>query len=191
MIDENNINEEKYLTCEDKMKHSDNDLNSDRISVLERVLLTSEHENEKLEAINQLVRKKDVRAQLAILKALKDKSWRVREKSINSIRPSSIPSETLTSYLVSLIDDEFPKVREKAIQLLKGMGKKELLPYFLTKLNDESELVRSTAIQAIGEIDYEEMLESFITQFRSETSTQIKHSLLQAITRIGDETTTN
>lgn len=171
------------------MKDFDIDLKSDRISVLEEILLTSENENEKLEVINQLVRKKDDRAQLAILKALKDKSWRVREKSINSVRPSSIPGDTLISYLVNLIDDEFAKIREKAIQLLKEMAKKELLPYFLTKLNDESDLVRSIAIQAIGEIGYKEKFESFITQFHSETSMQIKHSLLEAIARIGDETT--
>ena len=169
------------------MRYSENDLKSDRISVLEHVLLTSEHENEKLEVIKQLARKKDDRAQLAILRALKDKSLRVREKAVNTLDPSRIPDETLIPYLVYLIDDEFSKVREKAMQLLKEMAKKELLPYFLTKINDESDLVRSIAIQAIGDIDYKEQLESFISLFHSETSTQIKHSLLQAISKLGDE----
>ncbi|MBA7571186.1 hypothetical protein ES708_12944 [subsurface metagenome] len=94
------------------MKHFDNELKSDRISVLEDILLTSESENEKLEAINQLIRKSDDRAQLAILKALEDKSWRVREKAIKNVRPSSIPDEIFTPCLVNLIDDEFPKITE-------------------------------------------------------------------------------
>ena len=105
------------------MKHFDNELKSDRISVLEDILLTSESENEKLEAINQLIRKSDDRAQLAILRALKDKSCHVREKAIVNVRPSGIPDEILTSCLVNLIDDEFPKIREKAIQLLKEMAR--------------------------------------------------------------------
>lgn len=163
-------------------------LKSDRISVLENVLITSENENEKLEAVNQLMKKSDNRAQLAILKALEDKSWRVREKALNSIKPSSIPDETLVKYLVPLINEEFPKIREKVIQLLKEMAKEELLPYFLNRLNDESDLVRSMAIQAIGEIGHKRILESFIKQFHSETSELVKQSLLQAITRIGDET---
>ena len=71
------------------MKHFDNELKSDRISVLEDILLTSESENEKLEAINQLIRKSDDRAQLAILRALKDKSCHVRESS------SAIPQTRL------------------------------------------------------------------------------------------------
>ena len=170
------------------MKSFDNELKSDRISVLEDILLTSESENEKLEAVNQLKKKGDTRAQLAILKALEDRFWRVRENALNSIKPTSIPDETLVKYLVPLINEEFLKIREKAIQLLKEMAKEELLPYFLNKLNDESDLVRSTAIQAIGEIGCEGILESFIKQFHSETSELVKRSLLQAISRIGDET---
>lgn len=173
------------------MKEIDINFKSDRISVLERVLQTSENENEKLEAINQLKKKGDNRAQLLILKALEDRSWRVREKALNSIKLTSIPDETLVKYLVPLIDEEFPKVREKVIQLLKEMAKEELLPYFLNELNNESDLVRSTAIQAIGEIGYEKILESFIKQFQSETSELVKRSLLQAISSIGDETTIN
>ena len=171
------------------MKRFDNELKSDRISVLEDILLTSESENEKLEAINQLIRKSDDRAQLAILRALKDKSCHVREKAIVNVRPSGIPDEILTPCLVNLIDDEFPKIREKAIQLLKEMAREEFLPYFLNKLNDESDLVRSTAIQALGEIGHRGIFESLIKQFHSETSMLTKRSLLQTIARIGDETT--
>lgn len=171
------------------MKNFDDDLKLDRISVLEDILLTSESENEKMEAINLLIRKSDDRAQLAILKALKDKSWRVREKAIKSVRPSRIPDETLASWLINLLDDESPKIREKAIQLLKEMAKEEFLPYFLNKLSDESDLVRSIAIQAMGEIGYKGNIESFVKQFHSETSPLIKCALLQVIARIGDEIT--
>lgn len=167
----------------------DIDLKSDRISILEKILLTSENENEKLEAINQLSRKSDNRAQIAILKALKDKSGSVRENAVNNLKPSSIPGETLIPYLLDLIDDEFPQIREKAIQLLKEMAREELLPYFLHKLNDESDLVRSIAIQAIGELDHKVLLESFIKQYQTETSFRIKRSLLQAISKIGEKTT--
>ena len=170
------------------MKSFDNELKSDRISILEDILLTSENENERLEAVNQLRKKGDNRAQLALLKALEDKSCRVRENALNSIKPASIPDETLVKYLIPLIDEEFPKVRGKVIQLLKEMAKEELLHHFLNKLNDESDLVRSMAIQAIGKIGYERILESFIKQFYSETSELVKRSLLQAISRIGDET---
>ena len=171
------------------MKHFDNDLKSDRISVLEHILLTSESENEKLEAINQLTRKSDERAQLAILKALEDKSQYVREKAIQSVKSSIIPEEILAPSLVKLLDDEFPKIREKAIQLLKEMAREEFLPYFLNKLNDESDFVRATAIQAIGEIGHRGGFESLIKQFHSETSPLTKCSLLQNIARIRGETT--
>jgi hypothetical protein len=42
------------------MKRFDKEFNSDRISVLEDILLTSESEDEKLEAINQLIRKSEI-----------------------------------------------------------------------------------------------------------------------------------
>ena len=173
------------------MKEFDINFKSDRISVLEHVLLTSENENEKLEAINQLIRKSDDRAQLAILKALEDSFQRVREKAIQSIKLSSIPDEIFVPSLVKLLDDEFPKIREKAIQLLKEMAKEEFLPYFQNKLNDESDLVRAIAIQAIGKIGHRGGFESLITQFHSETSPLTKRSLLQNIARIGGETTIN
>ena len=105
------------------MKRFDKELNSDRISVLEGILLTSEIEDEKLEAVNQLIRKSDDRAQLAIMKALEDMSQRVREKAIQSVKASSIPEELFAPSLVKLLDDEFPKIREKAIQLLKEIAK--------------------------------------------------------------------
>ena len=44
------------------MKDLDNEIKTDRISVLENILLTSEYEDEKLEGINQLKRKSDNRA---------------------------------------------------------------------------------------------------------------------------------
>ncbi|MFW9824553.1 MAG: HEAT repeat domain-containing protein, partial [Candidatus Thorarchaeota archaeon] len=132
------------------MNEFDNNLKSDRISVLEHILLTSKNENEKLEAITQLMKKSDNRAHLAMLKALEDKSCRVREKALNSIKQSRIRDEILVEYLLPLINEESPNVRGKAIQLLKEMANEELLPHFLNKLNDESDLVRSMAIQAIG-----------------------------------------
>lgn len=97
------------------MDEFDINLKLERISVLEHILLTSKNENEKLEAINQLMKKSNNRAQLAILKALKDKSWRVREKAINSIKPSNVPSKILISYLVNLIDD---KTRLKTMEIV-------------------------------------------------------------------------
>ena len=173
------------------MKGLDNELKSDRISVLEKILLTSESENEKLEAINQLKRKSDNRAQLAIMKVLNDKSQRVRELAILNVSSSSVPDEIFAPCLIKLLDDESPKIREKAIQLLKEIAKEEFLPYFLNKLKDKSDLVRAIAIQAIGEIGHKGAFESLIKQFHSETSPLTKCSLLQNIARIESEITGN
>lgn len=171
------------------MKNSDSDLESDRISVLEKILLTSESEAEKIEAIVQLKGKSDDRAQLAIVRSLNDKSWRVRELAILNVSSSRVSDEILAPNLIKLLDDESPKIREKAIQLLKEIAKEEFLPYFLNKLNDNSDLVRAMAIQAIGDIGHKGIYESLITQFNSESSTLTKRASLQVIAKKRDETT--
>jgi len=173
------------------MKDFDINLKLDRVSVLEGVLLNSKHEDERLEAINQLKSIRDIRAQLALAKVLSDSSGKIRESSINSIKISEIPDDVIVPHLRRLINDQNASIRERALQLLKEIGREDFLPLFLDKLSDESDLVRNVAVQAIGEISNDKTLDTLIKQFQANVSPLIKCSILQNLSNFKSEKVKN
>ncbi|MFX0001204.1 MAG: HEAT repeat domain-containing protein [Candidatus Hermodarchaeota archaeon] len=137
---------------EELTQSNSKDIKMDRISVLERKLLTSENENERLTAATELKKIKKEKARLALLKAYKDKSRRIRTILIETIENAKdIENAILIPYLVKLLDDESVRIREKSIKILGKIGNSEILPYFLKKLIDPNKWVRAYAVEAIGE----------------------------------------
>ena len=138
---------------EELTKPDSKDIKMDRISVLEKKLLTSENENERLTAVTELKKIGKERARLALLKAYKDKSDRVRTIVIETIENAKdIENDILIPYLVKLLDDERNNIIERSIKTLGKIGNSGTLPYFLKKLIDPDELARAYAAEAIGKI---------------------------------------
>lgn len=163
-------NQDLIIKKDEELTKSDSkDIKMDRISVLEKKLLTSENENERLTAATELKKIGKEKARLALLKAYNDKSDRVRMKVIETIENSKdIENDILIPYLIKLLDDEWSQIRERSIKTLGKKGNSEILPHFLKKLIDPDEWVRAYAAQAIGNFGNDKAVKYLVSCLKTE-----------------------
>ena len=179
-------NQDLIIKKDEELTKSDSkEVKMDRISVLEKKLLTSENENERLTAATELKKIGKEKARLALLKAYKDKSDKVRMKVIETIENSK-NIETIP-YLLKLLDDESSKIRERSIKTLGKIGNSEILPYFLKKLIDPDEYVRVYAADAIGKFrDIKAVKYLILCLKKPERSLVVIQNIIWALGNIGD-----
>jgi len=179
-------NQDLIIKKDEELTKSDSkEIKMDRISVLEKKLLTSENENERLTAATELKKIGKEKARLVLLKAYKDKSDKVRMKVIETIENSK-NIETIP-YLLKLLDDESSKIRERSIKTLGKIGNSEILPYFLKKLIDPDEYVRVYAADAIGKFrDIKAVKYLILCLKKPERSLVVIQNIIWALGNIGD-----
>lgn len=76
----------------------------------------------------------DERAVNPLINALNDESWQVRKCSLNALRKiRKLPFQTL----ISLLNEEDPHVKERAISIIERTGDAKFIPYLQAMINDE------------------------------------------------------
>lgn len=89
-------------------------------------------------------------------------------------------------YLARALKSPFPEVREKAINLIGILKKKDLLTELVFYLTDENESVRLSVIEALGKIGDERFVET-LAEFISSDDFQFKKAAIESIYSISPE----
>ena len=167
-------------------------IETNRTSVLEKKLLKSDNDRERLDSALLLNKIQSKEADLALLKAFQDKSDRVRELVIEKIEGSkNLEKATIIPYLLKLIEDENAKIREKAVRILGNIGNGKIIPYLLKKLIDPYHFVRGYAAEALGKIRDIIAAKYLIQCLKTEITSFVKTNIIWALGNIGDNSHLN
>ncbi|MHA1284380.1 MAG: HEAT repeat domain-containing protein [Promethearchaeota archaeon] len=194
---DNFSSELKFMISSKKIKKSleediqidEENIQFNRISHLQKILLHSEDENKKLKVLSELKNIGNEKSERAIISAYDDESEDVRKIVIETIEKAKFLSKKeIIDILIKLIEDKSYLIREKAVKLLTKYKSPKLLPYFLKKLIDESPNIGIQAAIAIGNIRDKRALKYLLRVIKQNiVFINFKGCLIWAIGQIGDD----
>ena len=119
-----------------------------RLNIAEQ--LESPEENVRLMAVQYLAKAKIAEPEQMLVKALGDRSWRVRRAAVDGL--AAISGSTLATSLLRSLREEHrnPSVLNGVLQVL-AHGKVDIVPALIDCLNSEDEDLRIYAALALGE----------------------------------------
>jgi HEAT repeat protein len=106
----------------------------------------------RIQAIETLAREPDVKALLALMRALSDSSPRVRVAAAQVLGP--LRDERCIQPLIGLLCDTHPGVREAGVRALKAMGHASAVPHLVPLLQDATPAVRVSAAAALNDLHW-------------------------------------
>jgi HEAT repeat protein len=125
----------------------------------------------------------------ALLKAVDDKSRRVRLEAVYSIGVAGRPPlpDTAAAGLVTAVDHYDPAVRAGAARVLGRMQVKSAVDALIKALNDSNAQVRQAAMRALGDLREERAVEALTEQFKYYGRGEGASAALDALARIGHQ----
>ncbi len=120
----------------------------------------------RVEAADELGRRRDSRGLIPLIRLLKDTDIAARAHAAEALR--ALGDERAVPFLSRALDDPEPIVRCRVVLALGDVGGKYVLPTLKLRLSDPALVVRAAVVRALGEIGDPLSLDDIISAYRRE-----------------------
>jgi len=120
----------------------------------------------RVEAADEIGRRRDPRGLVPLIRLLKDSDIQARAHAAEALR--AMGDERAVPFLSRALEDPVPVVRCRAVLALGDVGGKYVLPTLKLRLSDSALVVRAAVVRAMGEIGDPLSLDDVIAAYRRE-----------------------